>query len=547
VEAWADLADVALVLAAALAAAGIAEKLKLSPILGYLLAGGLLGPNGLGLVERGPVLLALAELGVTLLLFMIGLELPRGGLGGMGKRALAAGLLQVLLTVALAAAAGPLLGLPPHAALVLGLVLAPSSTAAVMRLLAEKTLLDSVAGRASLAILLVQDLALVPSVFLVEKLGRSVGAHQPAPLSFGGTLLWFAVGSLALFWFFRSAVGFMLPPLHGARQKELVLLLTVTCFFAAALGARAMGVSPALGALVAGVILAGSPYAPQVRADVGNLRTLFLAVFFVAIGTLTRLDVTLVYWAKLALGLLGVLLTKGILVTGLLFALGYPRGPALAAGLYLGQLGEFSFVLADLASRAGILEDAGYAHLIALTTASLMVTPGLIALGSKVARWPSAPPQGHRVKEEGHRGGTAEPLALVVGLGPAGQTVARTLQEVGWRVVAVDSNPEAQARGARLGILVFTGDARHTEVLHPAWAETVALAVITVPDPFAAKQIVEGLRSTHPSIPIIARGRYSAFVELLRRAGATRVVDEEAEVGDALARSCLELVDPHGS
>ncbi len=536
---WQVLIQVLVVLGAALALGMVFERLGQSAILGYLAAGVLLGPGAFNLVTSGPALAALSELGVALLLFSIGLEFSWSRLKRFGVVALGGGILQVTLTIALAAGVLVLIGLSGNVALAVGAMVALSSTATVLRILTDRAELDAVHGRSAVGILLLQDIALVPLVLLVTILGGG-GTSASALLAIARSI---ALGGGFVFLAYL-VLNFLLPRLlhSAAGSRELGILLAVVTCLGATMGAHALELSPALGAFVAGMLLAESPFATQVRADVSGLRTLFLTVFFVAAGMLADLTWIAAHWGRFLLVVLVVLVTKSLVLWAILRTLGVPSRHALATGVCLAQVGEFSFVLAEIA-RGSLLGDDAFSLMVAATVGTLFLTPYLVASAPRLAAWsdrvlgravtaPPALPPRRPGRQEGH--------IIVVGYGPAGAGVAEALLAARMTPLVVDLNPRTAEATGRAGVEALVGDARQEDVLRHAHVETARAVVVTLPDYRATELVLRLARILNPSARLIARARYHIFSPSLAAAGAQAIVDEEHEVGRLLGNVTLQ-------
>jgi CPA2 family monovalent cation:H+ antiporter-2 len=538
VDIWQVLIDVVLLLGVGALLGALFERVRQSAIIGYLLAGTLLGPNVLHLIRSGDEVLALSELGVALLLFAIGLEFSWARLRGMGRLALGSGTLQVVVTTALGAWAASVAGLGAHASIAVGAILALSSTACVLRVLAAQGEVESVHGDRALGILLVQDIAVVPLVLIVSVL--SDGGSAPQIL--WGILRTAGIGLalvVALHLVFKHIVPRLLAtgPMHS--NRELSLLIAVVSGLGAGVVAHAAGVSPALGAFLVGMLLAGSPFAVQVRADVASLKTLLLTLFFTAIGMLT--DPAWIASNALLLGsvVAVVVLSKVAIVWAALRLFGARGQTAIATGVCLAQLGEFSFVLANIA-RGKLLDENTFMLVVSTTIITMALTPGLVAsaprLGARFAR------KGTPHRHELSRKTEDTEVGIVIGFGPAGRAAAERIAELGCSVVIVDQNPAATREARSLGYSAVTGDARYEEVLNHAGLRRASFVVVTIPGAATALQIVASVRLGTPDTLILVRARFNRSVAELRAAGAHVVVDEEHEVGRLIARAYEELV-----
>jgi CPA2 family monovalent cation:H+ antiporter-2 len=542
-DTWAPLADLTLLLGAAALLGILASRLGQSAIIGYLAAGMLLGPNALHLVQSRELVSVLAELGVALLLFTIGLELNAAELRTVGRTGLSAGALQVGLTGAAGTAVALALGLPGRGAVAVGAIVALSSTAVVLGALRQRAEVDSVHGRLAIGILLFQDVAIVPLVVLVTALGQGGGALDAARAigiaAVAGLLLCLVLwlGSRGLPRLFTAALG----------DPDLPILVTVTLCIGTVWAAHAVGLSPSLGAFIAGVLLAGTPLATRVRADVSALRALCVTVFFASVGMLAELGWAAQNWGSVALATLGIVVGKPVVAWIVGVALGHAHRPSLAGGACVGQVGELSFVLAGTAHSLGLLGSDSFRLVVSATVASLFVTPYLVAGAPRLAdgvvgllarlrlvRAPLHAPFRAREPLSGH--------VIVVGLGPAGRGVVAALRGTGVRVVFVDMNPAALQRARHEGIDGQVGDATSDEVLVHLGVESARALIVTVPDFRASLQVIQAARARAPSVPIVVRGRYHVQLLPLVAAGADIVVDEEAEMGERLGREVRALV-----
>lgn len=554
------LLDVVILLAAAMFLGAMFERLRQSAIVGYLLAGTLLGPNAFDLVVHDEGVAAIAELGVALLLFSIGLEFSWGRLRSLGRPALLGGVMQLVFTLIVGTGAALLLGEGAAAAVAVGAVVALSSTAVVLRTLADRAELDAVHGRAALGILLVQDIAVVPLVLLIETLGGQGSAGEVA----WRVMTEVAMGA-AMVGVFVLLARYGLPRVVAhpsiSKNRELPILFAIVAAAGSAWSAYAIGLSPALGAFVAGVILAGSPLATQVRADVGPLKTVFVTLFFSAIGMLADVEWLVTGWhLPLVLGvLLGVVAGKAAVIWGVERLLRMPHRHAVATGLSLAQVGEFSFVLATMAAGVGVFSEDTFALLVSVTIGSLFVTPYLIGGALPVGGWverrlrgknrngtePLRRPRSAQGNADEAQEAEEEPTnaehtplrghVVIIGFGPAGRAVAEGLARGGTPVMIIDLNPRTVLAARNEGLHALAGDAASAEVIEHAHAPMAKAVVVTVPDHRAAVATIERVRAECPNVPIIARARYHVHAGALRMAGAHVAVDEEDTVGRRLS------------
>jgi len=553
-EQWSTLVDVLLLLSAALVLGALCERLRQSAIIGYLLAGTLLGPNALQIVGTSENVEALAELGVALLLFTIGLEFSWRRLRQLGPTALGGGAVQVVLTMALAGAAGMILGLGFRPAVAVGAMIALSSTACVLRILVTRAEIDSPYGRDSLGILLIQDIAIVPLVLIVSVLSGG-GTAWSMMLEVGQTILLAAALIAAFLVLFNYVVPIILGTGPMQRNRELPTLMAIVVGLGSAWAAHRLHLSPALGAFVAGMLLAESPYATQIRADVTSLRTLLTTLFFSSIGMLGDPAWILQNIPSVAGLVVAIVVGKALLIWFILRRFGQSHPNALAAGLCLAQVGEFSFVLAQVAREGTLIDEDLFRLVVSSTIVTLFITPYLIviapsvagrtilwlekATGGRLLRAAPSPPRTDDSVREGE--------VLIIGFGPAGQRVAETLIGQTELVTVLDLSKRNVETARRMGFHAHVGDASHPTVLeHLPLRGTVAV-VITVPDPGGARKVIAAVRSVAPQARILARARYHIFRWELEAAGADAVVDEEYQVGQRLAaevRKTLRVPPP---
>ena len=543
--AWQTLAGVLILLGTATVLGAVFERLRQSAILGYLLAGTLVGPNALNLVHSERAVPMLAELGVALLLFTIGLEFSWRRLREIGRTALALGLMQIGFTIALGwLVAQGVAGFSWQAGAVVGAILALSSTACVLRVLVDRAELDSVHGRLALAVLLLQDLAVVVLVLGVPMLGGDMSLSEAA------RALLRAVGLIAalmggFYLLSRYVVARLLRSSALVRNRELPVLAAVVIALGAAWAAHAMHLSPILGAFVAGMLLGESPFAVQVRSDVAALRSLFVTMFFVSIGMLGDPVWAAQHIGPVMLVVGGIVIGKTLVIAlaGKLVRLSW--GHALATGICLAQVGEFSFVLAAEGLSAKVIDAELFKLLVTGTIITLIVTPYLVAL----APWLSMRLSGLAAQQSGishdeHAlpGLPEKNHVVVIGYGPAGQQVARVLQRAQVPTAVIELNPRSAALAEQAGLPVQVGDARAVELLERVRVGSARGVVVTVPSRHASVQVIQQIRAMAPWMRIIARGRYHVFIEQISAAGAGIVIDEEESVGRRLGAAVLPWI-----
>jgi len=531
------LAELLLLLAVATAGAVVFERLRLPAIAGFLVVGALVGPGGVGLIDDPERVRALAELGVVFLLFEIGLELPLERLARLWRPALVAGGLQVALTLACGAGVAAALGVAPAPALVLGALVAMSSTALVMRLLAERGEVDAPHGQLAVGILLFQDLCVVPFLLAVPVL--AAGADAPPERALMELLR--AVVALVLF---AVVARFLLPRLLDRmallRSREIFTMGAFLAVMGSAVIAESIGLTLSVGAFIGGLVLSASPWSHQLFADVLPLRGVLLGIFFTAVGMLFDPRAAAEQWPAVLAYAGGVVVLKAgfvaVIVAGVLRQ-GLRIG--ILTGLALAQTGEFSFVLAGAAGAAGLL-DPGLARVfVAGSIATLVATPFLVDAAPRLASWLGR--EADRL-EAGTPSVEPAPAGHVVlaGFGLAGRNLARVLRvrDVPYR--AVEANAVAVRDLRARGEPVVYGDASRPSILESLGVRSARAVVVALSDPIATREVVALARSLAPDVPILVRTHYVRDVDALLGAGANRVVVEELESTLALVGALLE-------
>ena len=543
---WTILSGVLVLLGAAFVAGVVFERLGQSAELGYLLAGLILGPNAVGLAsgqEEGAIA-NLAELGVALLLFAIGLEFSLRRLWRLGRVGLLGGTAQVVVTVAVAAVIASLCGLPAQAAVGIGAIVAFSSTACVLRVLADRGQIDSVHGRSALGILLLQDVAVIPLVLIISMLGQGSVNVSEVLLGMARSAGLF-VGMTVGFWI---VANFVLPRVLSTSallgSRELLILLAAVLALGSAWTAHSIGISPAIGAFVAGMVMAESPYAMQARADIGPLRTVFVTLFFVSIGMLG--NPAWIAENALAVVIAGVVVIggKAMTTTVVIRLLRVPWSEALATAVCLAQIGEFSFIVAQLVFlRSGTAQDRWLFNLVvSVSVISLLLTPYLVRLAPLLGR--TLTPRSHRPGTE-HVDSDAEhagPGVLVVGYGVAGQQLVEPLVRHGVPLTVIDFQQANVQVALDRGFTAVTGDARKRELLEHLHIHHALAVVVALPDHQTVTAVIHQVRVLAPGVPVIARARYHRYVNEIIAAGATVVVDEEQQIGRRLGLETRRLL-----
>ena len=535
---WPLLADIVILLGACLLIGGIFSRFGQSPIVGYLLAGMLLGGQGsIHAVNSERDIEAIAELGVALLLFSLGLEFSIDRLKKLGARPLLGGSAQVVLTMLLAFAGARLFGLEAKEAIAFGAMVALSSTAVVLRILMERSEIEMPHGRNSLGVLLTQDMAVVPLAILMTILG---GEGTGSEIAWNvGKLLLMATGLIVGLYLLTRVAVLALGTLTLHRNRELTVIFAIVTGLGAAWASHAAGISPALGAFIAGMLLGSSPFATQIRADVSPLQVILLTLFFGAAGMVA--DPIWIMKNAHIVGSLVVALTIGklLVIWAIFVMLGKTNRVAAATGLCLAQIGEFAFVLGSIGRTSGVVSDDTYALVVSAAIVSFFLSAFLVPVAPRFGHWVAGllRSQADSVSDSADR---PEPLEVaIIGFGPAGQIAARPLVDKGVRVVVIDLNREGVRKAEQLGFAGQIGDATQSEVLEHAGLRECKAVVITVPHHKSAIMILEHVRKDAPLAHVIVRSRYALHTIDYTAAGAHAVAGDEEQVGETLASHLL--------
>jgi CPA2 family monovalent cation:H+ antiporter-2 len=541
------LREILIFLAAAGLVLPVALRLRVNPVLGYLAVGGAIGPFGLGLWAADMPLLShlvisdlegvrtLAELGIIFLLFTIGLELSLDRLWAMRRLVFGLGGLQVCVTAAAIAAIALAFGNPVPAATVFGAALALSSTAIAIQILVQSRRLATPLGRTSFSILLLQDLAVVPIMLLVGMLAAQPGGGVAAEVAAALAKAALAIGAI-------YALGRLVlrPVLHlvaQARSREMFMAAILLVALGTALMTAAAGLSMALGAFLAGLLLAETEYRHEIEVDLEPFKGLMLGLFFVSVGMGIDWRLVAEMPVRLIASVVGLIALKAAIVAALCRAFGLPRHTAIEAGLLLGQAGEFAFIVIGMALTLGLVQDAAGQFMLIVAGLSMLATPPVAALARRAAAG---------LERSASAAAAAEPIepldghVVVAGFGRVGRMLAAALQAEAVPFVAVDPDPGTVARGRADGLPVFFGDASRLDMLERAHVAAAAGVVITMDDFAAAERIVRGIRLRWSSVPIYVRARDSAHARLLIAAGASSAVPETVEASLQLAGRVLE-------
>ena len=539
-----ELTDVTLLFAVSLAVGLGFQRLRVPAVVGFVVAGAAIGPHSLGLVENEHLVEQLAEVGVVILLFTVGLELA-GELRGPMRRLIAVcGAVQVLATAVLGCAVALLMGTTLGLAILLGFLLSLSSTAAITKLLGERGELASPPGRLAVAICVAQDIAVVPMI-LVLPLLASAGSE---PVDGSGSVASAAGGVAMAFLALALVVGAarifvprLLRVVSATRSRELFVLAVVTVCMVLAMATGQLGLSPALGAFLAGFVLAQGQHKHQAVAEVEPLRDALSSLFFVSIGMLFDVRVLIEQPLVVGVAVAAVVIGKATMAWFSATILALPRWVSIRGALMVAQVGEFSFVMVQAGRDSQILDAGLHRVFVVVAVLSIGLTPMLFALGRALTARPARSSREGVAQEEAGPDG-ARDHAILVGFGPAGRILADAFEAIGIPYVVIEMNPATVRAERSRGRAIEFGDASRRAVLTAAGAQRARILVVAVDNARASRQIVAVASDLAPHLRVLARAHYMTDIDGLKAAGADDVVGQELETSIEIAVRALRLL-----
>ena len=543
--------DITLIFGVAIGVIYACHRLQVPPIVGFLITGVLIGPGGFGLIDAAHEVEVMAEIGVILLLFAIGLELSIGELIRLKKPVFVGGGAQVAMTGALFFLIGMAFGLPPAKAVFLGCLASLSSTAIVLKLLSERAEIDAPQGRISLSILIFQDLIIVPMMLLAPFLaGKSETGAMGLLL-----LMAKAVGVIAAVLILAK---YVVPRILGAivrtRIRELFLLTTLGLCLAVAWLTAEAGLSLSLGAFLAGLIISESEFSLSALEGVLPFRDVFTSLFFISVGMLLNTGFFISHLPLVLTIAAGVLVSKAILAGGAAALVGYPLRPCLLVGLAICQVGEFSFILAKHGMGMGLMSVQGYQLFLSSSILTMAATPFIIKASPRLADRAAKVGFLRRIapieREEPGAAAVHEAMEdhlVVVGFGIGGRNLVRAARQAEIPYLILEMNPDTVRSAAEKGEPIKYGDATHRAVLEHAGIERARVLAVLVPDPASVRRITAAAKAVNPGLHVIARTRFVSEIEPLRELGARDVVPEEFETSiEIFSRVLREYLVPRG-
>ena len=525
--------DIVIILLVSLPIIYLFKKINIPSILGFLVAGMIIGPYGFKLIADIKNIEVMAEVGVMLLLFTIGLEVSLGRLVKMKKMLFYAGGLQIIITITVTTVILYLFDIPLNRAVFYGMLISLSSTAIVLKLLSDRNELETPQGKISLVILVFQDLAIVPMLILLPVMG-------------GGESFTFGKIFLQLLYAFCAVAvivvlaKFLMPKilyqLVRLRIREAFTVGTIMLLLGTAYLTHAIGLSFAIGAFIAGLILSESDYSHQITAEILPFKDAFNSIFFVSVGLLLNLQFVVDYFFILLAVTAGIIILKTSIITALIKVMKYPVRIAVITGLGLSQIGEFSFVLSQAGLSFNLMSTDFYNAFLASSIFTMLLTPFFIkiapVLGFKIGDISS--PQINRNKNglSGH--------VIIVGFGLNGKNLARVLRETGISYIVIEMNPETVKHEKEKGEGIIFGDVTREEILHVAGLERASVIVYAISDPVASRRGLQIAKKLNPNVYAIIRTRFTSEIDDLINLGADEVIPEEFETSLQIFSKVLE-------
>ena len=537
------LAQVVVLLFGAVLVVGFFHRLHLPAILGYLVLGALIGPHALGLITDEASIHTIAELGIVFLLFVIGLEFSLPKLVAMRHTLLGLGGAQVVICTALAWGIVWALGVPAPEAFVVAAAVALSSTAVVMKILAEQGAMDTAYGRASVGVLLFQDLAAVPFLIIVPMLAGSDSTQ------FSGDSIGVIVRNLVIITIALGCGHWLLNPLFrevaSTQSPELFSLTVLSVALTAAWLTGLLELSLPLGAFLAGMLLSETEYRHQIEADMRPFQDILLGLFFISVGMWLDFAVVMANWGTILLCLVALVVTKTVVIAGLARLMRLQWASAIRTGLTLSQAGEFGLVLLTLAASYGMLDDALGQQVLAVLVLSIALAPFLMRYSEPLSGmimglgWQNSATQAEEKLSEATR--QMDQHVIICGFGRIGQSIARFLTQEKITFAALDRDPVRVKEAYLGGENIFFGDATRREVLLAAGIQRARMVVIGFDKDSDIMQILQRCQALRPDIPVLVRTRDDTHLQKYQQAGAAEVVPETLE-GSLMLESHLLLM-----
>ncbi len=525
------LKDIVIIFGISIVVIFICHRIRVSVIVGFLLTGILAGPHGLGLVKAVHEVEILAEVGIVLLLLTIGMEFSLKNLLQIKKSVLMGGSLQVLLTLLAGFVIAMQIGQPFGESIFIGFLISLSSTAIVLKLIQERAEVDSPHGRTTLGILIFQDIIIVPMILVTPLLAGATG-------NLGESLLILMAKGIGIILLVIVSARWIVPQvlyqIARTRSRELFLLSVVVICLTVAWITSSAGLSLALGAFLAGLIISESEYSHQALGNILPLRDVFTSLFFVSIGMLLDVGFLFQQPTLIAIISLGVLALKTIIAGFVTVLLGFPLRIVILVGLALSQVGEFSFILSGTGIEHGLLAGNIYQIFLSVSVLTMAATPFIIAMAPRIADLVSRLPLPKRLKSglypvPGIKVEGKKNHLIIIGFGVNGRNLARAARVGGIPYVIIEMNPETVRSEQAKGEPIYYGDATQEAIFQHANIKDARIIVVAINDPSATRRIAEIVRRLNPKVHLIVRTRYLQEMKPLYELGADEVIPEEFE------------------
>ena len=532
------ITNILIVFAVALMVGMVFNRIRVPPLVAFILTGAIVGPYGFSIIQDQDQVASLAELGIILLLFTIGLEFSFRDLWKIRTVAIIGGALQLVLSFVFFCSLAFFMGLSMNQAILMGFLFSLSSTAIVLKILHERGEMDSPHGSIALGILIFQDLMAIPMIMAIPFLA-SIPQLGATPLLSGESIIQLVISDLIIVLILIALAKWVIPrvmyEIARTRNQELFLLVVILTCFGIAWMVTFTGISLAIGALLAGLIISGSEYSHQAASIVLPFRDIFTSFFFISVGMLVDIRFLVANLWLVFFLILVAIVAKALLATAAPLALGYPLTTAIMSGLALAQVGEFSFIIAQSGFSSGILPSGIYQMFLVVALMTMAATPFVIGIGPPLTGWLCKMPalarvvQGTCMMDENGTCLQKSDHLVIIGYGVTGRNLARTASQAGIAFNIIELNPDLVMAARKDGESVVFGDATAEGVLSHAGVSRARIVVIAINDPIATRRIVGFCRHLNPSLSIIVRTRYVSEVGALNDLGADEVIAEEFE------------------
>ena len=525
------LKDIVIIFVLSVVVLYLFQRIKVPTIVGFFLTGIIAGPGGLGLVNAVNEVQILAEIGVIFLLFTIGIEFSLEKFSQLKRSVLLGGSLQVLLTFLAVFILAYLIGISIKESIFIGFLISLSSTAIVLKLLQDKDEIDSPHGRTAFGILIFQDIAVIPMILLTPLLvGAGGGTDVPIIiliLEVVGIILFAIAGA-------KWIIPWVLYQIARLQNRELFILVVIAICMSVTWLTTVVGLSPALGAFLAGLIISNSEYSHQALGSILPFRDVFLSFFFISIGMLLNVNLFFQDIMLIILLVIGVLLLKSLISSIVTAILGFSFRIIILVGLILSQIGEFSFILAVTGIQYNLLSQSSYQIFLSLAVVTMAITPFIMNSSPSIVNYLSKLPVPDKLKTGTYPMRISEKINLedhvvIIGYGVNGRNLAKAAKTANIPYIIIEMNPEIVRKEKEEHESIYYGDATHETVLQHANIENARVMVIAISDPFGSRRIVESARRLNEGLYIIVRTRYIQDMEELYKLGADEVIPEEFE------------------